>query len=57
MLIPFYSGWTRVHIVQILIVNDTGLNAFVSGGQNIFVNTGLLMRTTDASQIIGSRMK
>ncbi len=39
--------------VRILIVKDTGLNAFVSGGQNIFVNTGLLMRTTDASQIIG----
>ena len=39
--------------VRIFIVNDTGLNAFVSGGQNIFVNTGLLMRATDASQIIG----
>ena len=39
--------------VRILIVKDTGLNAFVSGGQNIFVNTGLLMKTTDASQIIG----
>ena len=39
--------------VRILIIKDTGLNAFVSGGQNIFVNTGLLMKTTDASQIIG----
>ena len=39
--------------VQILIVNDPCLNAFVAGGQNIFVNTGLLMKSTDASQIIG----
>ncbi len=39
--------------VQIFIVNDPGLNAFVAGGQNIFVNTGLLMKSTDASQIIG----
>ncbi len=39
--------------VRILIVNDTGLNAFVAGGQNIFVNTGLLMKSTDSSQIIG----
>ena len=27
--------------VRILIVKDTGSNAFVCGGQNIFVNTGL----------------
>ena len=38
--------------VRILIVKDTGLNAFVSGGQNIFVNTGLLMKTTDASKLL-----
>ncbi len=39
--------------VRFLIVNDTGLNAFVAGGQNIFLNTGFLIKTTDASQVIG----
>jgi len=39
--------------VRFFIVNDPALNAFVAGGQNVFVNTGLLMRSTDASQVIG----
>ncbi len=39
--------------VRIFIVNDKSLNAFVAGGQNLFVNTGLIMRSKDASQVIG----
>ena len=30
--------------VRIYIVNDEQLNAFVAGGMNLFLNTGLLMR-------------
>ena len=30
--------------VNIYIVNDQSLNAFVTGGQNIFLNTGLIIR-------------
>ncbi len=39
--------------VSIRLVNDTRLNAFVAGGQNIFLNSGLLMATEDPLQVIG----
>jgi predicted Zn-dependent protease len=39
--------------VDILIVQDNSLNAFVAGGQRIFVNTGLLLRTERPNQLIG----
>jgi predicted Zn-dependent protease len=39
--------------VEIMIVQDNSLNAFVAGGQRIFVNTGLLMRTERPNQLIG----
>ncbi|MGE0733692.1 MAG: M48 family metalloprotease [Alphaproteobacteria bacterium] len=39
--------------VQIHIVNDPRLNAFVAGGQHIFLNTGLLMRANRPEQVVG----
>ena len=39
--------------VEIMIVQDGTLNAFVAGGQRIFINTGLLMRTERPNQLIG----
>ena len=39
--------------VDVLIVADSSLNAFVAGGQRIFINTGLLMRTERPNQLIG----
>jgi predicted Zn-dependent protease len=39
--------------VEIMIVQDGSLNAFVAGGQRIFINTGLLLRTERPSQLIG----
>ena len=39
--------------VNIYIVKDESLNAFVSGGQNIFINTGLIIKTDDYSQLVG----
>ncbi len=39
--------------VRIHLVGDKSLNAFVAGGQNLFLNTGLLMRTEHAGQVIG----
>jgi predicted Zn-dependent protease len=39
--------------VEILIVQDSSLNAFVAGGQRIFINTGLLLRTERPNQLIG----
>jgi predicted Zn-dependent protease len=39
--------------VEIMIVQDSTLNAFVAGGQRIFLNTGLLLRTERPNQLIG----
>ena len=39
--------------IHIYIVNDPTLNSFVAGGQNIFLNTGLLLRAETPNQLIG----
>lgn len=39
--------------VEIMLVQDNSLNAFVAGGQRIFINTGLIMRTERPNQLIG----
>jgi predicted Zn-dependent protease len=39
--------------VRIYIVQDEHLNAFVAGGMNLFLNTGLLMRTEHVGQLLG----
>lgn len=39
--------------VRIHIVNDSRLNAFVAGGLNLFLNTGLLLAAEDPGQIVG----
>ncbi|MBC8240082.1 MAG: M48 family metalloprotease, partial [Alphaproteobacteria bacterium] len=39
--------------VRVYLVNDPSLNAFVAGGQKIFINTGLLIASDNANQVIG----
>ena len=39
--------------VNIYIVNDNNINAFVAGGQNIFINTGLIIKAKEANALIG----
>jgi len=39
--------------IRIFLINDDRLNAFVAGGMNLFLNTGLLMRAEKANQLIG----
>lgn len=39
--------------VKIYIINDDSLNAFVTGGQNIFVHTGLILAADRPNQVIG----
>jgi predicted Zn-dependent protease len=39
--------------IHIYIVNDPQLNSFVAGGQNIFINTGMLLKSDKPNQIIG----
>jgi predicted Zn-dependent protease len=39
--------------VSTYLVNDSTINAFVMGGQNVFINTGLLLTATNVNQVIG----
>lgn len=39
--------------VDIIIVQSPQINAFVAGGQNIFLYTGLLMKTENPEEILG----
>lgn len=39
--------------IKIYLVNDSTLNAFVAGGQNIFINTGLIVKYPDPNVLIG----
>jgi len=39
--------------ISIYIINDNSINAFVSGGQNVFINTGLIRRFSTPDALIG----
>lgn len=39
--------------VKLYLVNDAQLNAFVAGGQNIFINTGMIMTLEKPNQLKG----
>ena len=39
--------------ISIYIVNDNSLNAFVSGGQNVFINTGLIRKYATPDTLVG----
>ena len=49
----FTAAGLDADAVRVLLVNDRALNAFVAGGMNLFINTGLLMRVESPSQLIG----
>lgn len=40
-------------VVRVQILSDDKLNAFVAGGQNLFLNTGLIIRTENVAQLTG----
>ncbi len=39
--------------VSVYIVSDNSLNAFVAGGQKLFINTGLLLKADTPEQVMG----
>jgi predicted Zn-dependent protease len=39
--------------VHVYLIKDDTINAFVAGGQNVFLYTGLIMKTQRPSQLIG----
>ncbi|MFM2130348.1 MAG: repeat-containing protein YfgC precursor [Pseudomonadota bacterium] len=49
----FAAAGLRADDVRIFILGDPRLNAFVAGGQNLFINTGFLVKTRNASEVIG----
>jgi predicted Zn-dependent protease len=54
MVVPIWkAAGLDPNAVEIMIVQDHTLNAFVAGGQRIFINTGLIMRTETPNQLIG----
>lgn len=49
----FRAAGIDISSVQIYLVRDERLNAFVAGGMKIFIHTGLLQQAKDPSQVIG----
>ncbi len=49
----FEAGGLKADDVDLFIVNDNSLNAFVAGGQNMYLNTGLLIRAKTPGEVIG----
>ena len=49
----FQAAGLEPSAIRIYIVKDKALNAFVAGGQKLFVNTGLLMHSRDPGEVIG----
>lgn len=39
--------------IKIFIVNDPSINAFVAGGANLFIHTGLILASDDPNTLIG----
>ncbi len=39
--------------IKIIIINDPSINAYVAGGQNLFVYTGLIEQSQDAAGLMG----
>lgn len=49
----FKAAGLDAQAVNIYIVSDPTLNAFVAGGQNLFINTGLLLKADTPEQVMG----
>ena len=39
--------------IKIFYINDNTINAFVAGGQNIFINTGLIIKANNHNALLG----
>ncbi|MDX2083672.1 MAG: M48 family metalloprotease [Rickettsiales bacterium] len=49
----FISANLNPNQISIYIVNDSTLNAFVAGGQNVFINSGLIRKYSTPDTLIG----
>ena len=50
---PIFQAANLDKKVKIFIVNDPGINAFVAGGKNIFINTGTILLDRDPLGLLG----
>lgn len=49
----FEAAGLNAKDVDIYLIDDPSLNAFVAGGMNIFLHTGLIIRSQSPNQLIG----
>ncbi len=49
----FQAAGLSAQAIDVYLVNDSGLNAFVLPGLDMFINTGLLIRAESPLQVIG----
>ncbi len=49
----FAAGGLGADAVDLVLVIDPSVNAFVTGGANMFINTGLLLRTESVEELSG----
>jgi len=49
----FEAAGLTPEAVNIYLLSDRSLNAFVTGGQNIFIHSGLIMASDDVNQLLG----
>lgn len=49
----FAAAGLNTDSVEVHLVNDPSLNAFVAGGQKIFINTGMILKSDHPGQVRG----
>ncbi len=49
----FKAGGLDPKAVKVMIINDPSLNAFVAGGQNVFMHTGMIMTLDTPNELKG----
>lgn len=49
----FKAAGLQPESIEIYMIGDKELNAFVAGGQRVFLNTGLIVRTKNPNELMG----
>ncbi|MEE8225754.1 MAG: M48 family metalloprotease, partial [Kiloniellales bacterium] len=49
----FRAAGLNPSAIEVYLIQDNSLNAFVTGGMRMFIHTGLLMRADDPLEVIG----
>jgi predicted Zn-dependent protease len=49
----FVAAGLNPDAIEFYLLGDTSINAFVAGGQNIFINAGLILNADNVDQLLG----